>query len=132
MGVGTGSLRRTTDGGRSWQRIRPSDEAKRPNKWSEDVFLRASITPARAWLTGDDYTWQTDDGGMTWRRLFPNSSSSPYFADTNHGWMTVAVSDSSNQSYVTNDGGETWPPCGPALDDKTPHPNGKAYFLSPS
>lgn len=127
-----GSPRRTTDGGRSWQRIRPSDEAKRPYKWSEGLYLRvSSITPNRAWLTGDDYTWQTDDGGTTWRRLFPQASSPPYFADTNHGWMIVATSDSSNQSYVTKDGGQTWYPCGPALGDEMQTPAGRAYFLSP-
>jgi photosystem II stability/assembly factor-like uncharacterized protein len=121
-------LWRTTDGGNIWQRMR------RGNKEAAiigDIFRVYFITPSRGWLMTGDGTWQTEDGGSMWRRIFPYDSNGPQFADAQNGWMNVSVTESSQQSYVTQDGGQTWHACGRRHGYNTQQPGRHAYFLKP-
>lgn len=123
-------VKRTTDGGRTWQLMRPSTE-------DESVFGRMGgiyvmpnfITPARGWLDGLRGLWQTEDGGSTWQQVFAEHTGRPHFADEQHGWIAT-YTERYQQRYVTEDGGRTWQPCGPrhSLNRQTPH---SAFFLTP-
>jgi photosystem II stability/assembly factor-like uncharacterized protein len=121
-------LWRTSDGGRTWQRMRRGSNEK---AILGDIFRVNFITPSRGWLMTGDGTWQTEDGGSMWRRIFPNDSDGPQFADARHGWMNVSVTESSQQSYVTQDGGQNWHPCGRRHGYNTQQPGRHAYFLTP-
>lgn len=126
--LGFSDLRRTVDGGRTWQRLRPPREPV-PVDISE-MYKASFVTPKRGWLKTNSGTWQTDDGGLTWRRIFAGSAI-PQFADERHGWMSLYnESDETAQSYVTENGGQAWRPCGFKLswDEQVPR---NVYFLTP-
>lgn len=128
---GTGNPLRSTDGGRNWEELKPSGTPA--ESWSINVYLRpVFVSPTRGWLIGDRQTWQTDDGGLTWRIIFRFPATVPHFADDRHGWMSVAVQNSGEQSHTSNDGGKTWEPCGPFRRYKEGLTLGNAaYFLNP-
>lgn len=121
-------LWRTSDGGPAWQRMRRGSNEK---AILGDIFRVYFITPSRGWLMTGDGTWQTEDGGSMWRRIFPYDSDGPQFADARHGWMNVSVTESSQQSHVTQDSGQTWHPCGRRHGYNTQQPGRHAYFLTP-
>jgi len=128
--VGFKDIRRTVDGGRTWQRMRPAAEYESAFKWLLYMPVSVSfITPTLGWLTGNDVTWQSDDGGGTWRQIFSGSSSGLYFADAQHGWRQIYYNKTGYQSYVTRDGGATWQLCG-AVRSKGQIPD-TAYFITP-
>ena len=109
-----GTVLRTTDGGRSWQRrVVPEAAAldfRDIDATSADVAHVMSIGPGEA-----SRIYQTTDGGATWMRRFTNAEPTAFFdavtfADAAHG---VAVSDSVDGHFVvrlTNNGGGTWTP----------------------
>src|SRR6266850_2212426 len=124
-------LKRTKDGAQHWEEMTPvpEDEALFGNVGQQ--YLRPFfLTPMRGWLIAGEGTWQTDDGGSTWQLLFPRGSDLPAFADERHGWIDVVASETTDQSYITNDAGETWRPCGAQRDDSRQMPAGVAYFLT--
>jgi len=122
-------LARTTDGGRIWLQLRPATQTN-PLGWLQDYGWHMTfISPSRGWLGGNDSTWKTEDGGLTWRRLFSASFDDLQFGDEQHGWMNIA-DKSGQQSYVTDDGGETWRLCGPKRDYSRHVPVQPSYFLS--
>jgi photosystem II stability/assembly factor-like uncharacterized protein len=90
----------------------------------------AYFVAQHGWLKAFSGTWQTSDGGLTWRRIFKDRYDGLYFADSQHGWMNLR-SDSAQQSYLTDDGGETWKPCGSLRQDNGQQPGRNVYFLSP-
>lgn len=120
-----GTVLRTTDGGRTWQR-RPvaGGEAldfRDIDATSADVAHVLSIGPGEA-----SRIFATSDGGTTWSERFRNADPDAFFdalafADAAHG---VAVSDSVGGRFIlrrTADGGRSWiaePATGlpPALD----------------
>lgn len=128
--VSFNDIRRTVDGGRTWQRVRPAAEFESAFKWLSYMPVSVSfITSTRGWLTGSGGTWQTDDGGATWRQIFSDNSSGLYFADAQNGWRQIYYDESGYQSYVTRDGGATWQPCG-AVRKRGQIPD-TAYFITP-
>lgn len=128
----TGDLLRTIDGGQTWQRMRLFTEDESSFGRPRDMFVRSIfITTTRGWLMANSGTWQTDDGGLTWRRLFTGLFDGLQFADNQHGWMNLADSESGQQSYVTEDGGQKWMPCGPKQDYRKHVPARNSYFLTP-
>ena len=122
-------VKRTTDGGRTWQLMRPSTEDEAIfGKLGGIYVFPAFITRARGWLTAREGLWQTEDGGLTWQQIFKKQTGSPHFADEQHGWLAVYGEDD-QQSYVTKDGGQSWKPCGPKQrrDQQTPE---TPFFLT--
>jgi len=107
-----GTVLRTTDGGRTWQR-RPVPGAETLDFRDIDAASAAvahvlSIGPGEA-----SRIYGTTDGGATWTERFRNTEADAFFdamafADVVHG---VAVSDSVGGRFVvrrTADGGRTW------------------------
>lgn len=127
---GMGNPLRSSDLGRSWEEMKPSETAT--EKWTTGVYLRpVFVSATRGWLIGDRHTWQTEDGGLTWRRIFRYAANVPHFADDRYGWMSVAVQDSGEQSYTSDNGGETWVPCSSVRSYKNGHTiSNAAYFLN--
>lgn len=124
-----GDVKRTVDGGASWQMMRPTPEDEKFFGVMRATYVRPYfITPLRGWLKAGSGTWQTEDGGVTWRRIFKEGST-PQFADEHNGWIDVFVTESSEQSFITHDGGETWLPCGPPRS-KDLHLPGRSYLLT--
>lgn len=123
-------LKRTTDGGQTWQQMRPSLEDESAFGKMGYTYVRPYfVTPERGWLKAASGIWQTEDGGTTWRRIF-SEGFAPEFADAQHGWVNIFISDSSEQSYLTQDGGLTWRPCGSVRKNDRQLP-GRTYFLTP-
>jgi photosystem II stability/assembly factor-like uncharacterized protein len=123
-------VKRTTDGGRTWQLMRPSTESESVfGKMGSKYVTPSFITITRGWLNASNGTWQTEDGGTTWRQIFTEYTGNPHFADEQHGWIAT-YTEKYQQSYVTNDGGRSWQPCGSKrrLNKQTPH---NAFFLTP-
>jgi photosystem II stability/assembly factor-like uncharacterized protein len=109
-----GTVLRTTDGGRTWQ--------KRPVPGADELDFRdVDATSATTALilsigSGDaSRIYQTEDGGATWTERFRNADPKAFFdavalADTHHA---VAFSDAVDGQFVirqTADGGRTWTP----------------------
>src|SRR5260221_9434721 len=122
-------VKRTTDGGRTWQLMRPSTESEPVFGKMGGIYVMPSfITPTRGWLNASKGTWQTEDGGLTWRQVFTDRTGNPHFADKQYGWIAT-YAEKYQESYVTKDGGQTWQPCGARrkLNQQTP---GDAFFLT--
>ena len=124
-------LKRTTDGGVTWQKLRPSPESETVfGKMGSTYVKPYFLTPTRGWLDASTGIWQTEDGGLTWRQIF-SEGSPPRFADSQNGWLRVFLSETTEQSYVTRDGGRSWQRCGPVLKLSRQHPNSNVFFLKP-
>lgn len=109
---GSDALRRTVDGGKTWQKLRlhPEDEIKFGDL--SGMYIRVYfVTPTRGWLLADSGIWQTEDGGETWRRIFTELASDVQFSDLKNGWLHLSDQDW-QQSYLTCDGGQSWQACG--------------------
>jgi photosystem II stability/assembly factor-like uncharacterized protein len=125
-------VKRTVDGGRTWQLVRPSDEDESVfGRRGDSYVLPSFITPTRGWLMAGSGTWQTADGGLTWQQIFPLQSSRPQFADGQHGWINVVMAGSRTRNHITADGGQTWQSCNKDLSDKGTTFTNNAYFLTP-
>lgn len=125
-----GDLKRTTDGGLTWQTMRPSDEDEPKFGRIGDTYVRPYfVTPTHGWLSAAKGVWRTEDGGETWHRALAEDSTSPRFTSESHGWVALYTKNF-QQSYVTKDGGETWQPCGPKRSLNQQLPN-NAFFLTP-
>lgn len=107
-----GTVLRTTDGGRTWTRLRvPNADAldfRDVDATSATTAHVLSIGPGEA-----SRIYQTTDGGTTWTPRFRNMEPDAFFdamtfADQDRG---VAISDSVGERFVireTSDGGRTW------------------------
>jgi photosystem II stability/assembly factor-like uncharacterized protein len=125
-----GQLLKTTDSGKTWQTfsLSPTHEAVF-GRLSEMTSSGEFITASRGWLDTVSGTWQTEDGGATWHRIFSDRAIGPVFINEKLGWLGLASEDG-QQSYVTDDQGETWEPCGPKVEREKHTPYDKPYFLS--
>jgi photosystem II stability/assembly factor-like uncharacterized protein len=107
-----GTVLRTTDGGRTWQRRDVPDAAnldfRDVDALDAATAVLLSIGPGEA-----SRIYRTDDGGATWREPFRNHDPEAFydavaFGDATHG---AAVSDAVGGRFVirlTADGGRTW------------------------
>jgi photosystem II stability/assembly factor-like uncharacterized protein len=123
-------VKRTSDGGRTWQLMRPSTEDESVfGKMGGTYVMPSFITPTRGWLNASKGIWQTEDGGSTWRQIFSEDTGDPHFADEQHGWIAI-YKDKYQESYVTKDRGSTWQPCGAKrrLNQQTLN---QVFFLTP-
>lgn len=116
-----GTVLRTTDSGRTWQR-RPVAGAEALDFRDVDA-LSATTAVILSIGPGDaSRIYRTTDGGATWTERFRNADPKAFFdamtfADAEHG---AAVSDSVAGRFVfrlTSDGGRTWTP---VADDRLP------------
>lgn len=132
IGMTSGYLLRTVDGGKTWEALHPISQDVARFGRMQDMYVRSFfISGTRGWLMANSGTWQTEDGGLTWRRILADGFDDIQFMDLRHGWMGVGIDvDNHQQSYVTADGGENWKPCGtPRV--YTDHVPTRAYFLTP-
>jgi photosystem II stability/assembly factor-like uncharacterized protein len=60
LGLPSGALLRTVDGGKTWTQVLHTDEPLR------DL---AFVDPAHGWALGATSVWATVDGGATWRKV---------------------------------------------------------------
>jgi photosystem II stability/assembly factor-like uncharacterized protein len=103
---------RTTDGGRTWQRLAvPGADAL---DFRDVDALSATTAVVLSIGSGDaSRIYRTEDGGATWEERFRNADPNAFFdavafGDVQHG---VAFSDSVDGRFIlrtTADGGRTW------------------------
>lgn len=95
-----GSVERTTDGGKTWQRIYTRDPA------SSDVFGSIYFVDDMTGYSGGDYLAKTTDGGFTWEKIdWPfYEIIAIYFENEDHGFVVSR----GGSVYETNNGGQTF------------------------
>jgi photosystem II stability/assembly factor-like uncharacterized protein len=107
-----GTILRTTDGGRSWQRVDPPGTAELQFRDIEAFDERHAV----ALTIGEgeqSRVYRTADGGRTWAETFRNTDPAAFydclaFTDRRHG---LALSDPVGGTFrilATADGGRTW------------------------
>jgi photosystem II stability/assembly factor-like uncharacterized protein len=95
----TGKVKRTTDGGNSWQTSSPT-----PSYYRAIDF----VNPMKGWIVGTAGMIQhTADGGLTWQDQSTQTGTlyGVSFADEEHG---VAVGGTSKTLLRTENGGKDW------------------------
>ena len=102
-------LRRTRDGGDTWQDIAMPEEM---------VLKKFSfVNPQTGYATGErrKYLFKTTNGGDNWELIFENTDFGDleiynlFFADEDHGWMVTMSRDTDTGEILrTDDGGRTW------------------------
>ncbi|MGQ0842171.1 WD40/YVTN/BNR-like repeat-containing protein [Actinokineospora sp.] len=107
-----GTVLRTVDGGRSWQRSSPPDtatlELRDIEAFDADTAVAMSIGP------GDQSRiFRTDDGGTTWAETFRNAEPTAFydclaFFDRRHGLALSDPVDGKFRVLSTDDGGRSW------------------------
>jgi photosystem II stability/assembly factor-like uncharacterized protein len=128
VGSKLGTLMRSIDGGKSWQKLglHSGDEIKFGKMFGMHLQIYF-VTSARGWLCADSGTWQTEDGGETWRQVFTGLISGMHFSELENGWLNL-VGEAWQQSYVTRDGGQSWQVYGGRRGLNDPSPT-SAYFF---
>ena len=106
----TGILRRSFDGGKSWETISPSGESTA----SEGSMFRAVAgTGSEVWVGGAaGMLYHSADSGNHWNRVTPSDGSvgltgeivSIEFSDPQHG----RISTSNSELWVTSDSAQSW------------------------
>ena len=100
IGLMSGAVLRTTDGGQSWQAVSKTDEILAATKF---------VSPTRGWVAGYAGRIQrTDDGGLTWQVQRAEHEgevlNSIFFLDADRGW----AAGGSGLLLSTADGGDNW------------------------
>lgn len=112
-----GTVLRTIDGGRTWQR-RPVPGADTLDFRDIDAFSATTAVVLSIGNGESSRIYRTTDGGTTWEERFRNTDPKAFFdavafGDGTHG---AAVSDSVDGRFVmrvSSDGGRTWVPLPP-------------------
>ena len=86
----SGSILKTTDGGKNWLTIRKGGVTGNQKKGFKAIWFSS---PARGWLVGDQgIFWRTDDGGDTWKQVAEAPRDADYtdvFILNGKGWATA-------------------------------------------
>ena len=108
-----GGVWRTTDGGKTWQDVRP--DAEKPLAFRDVEADSAQVAQVLAiGPRGQSRIYKTVDGGKSWKRTFKNAEADAFydclamFPDGLHG---VAMSDPVDGKFrviTTKDAGDTW------------------------
>ena len=107
-----GTVIRTADGGRTWQRLTVPDSAKLDFRDIDAIDERTAVVLSIG-AGGASRIYRTSDAGATWELQFANTDPDAFF-DAMAFWDAdrgVAFSDSVNGRFVitvTRDGGRTW------------------------
>lgn len=110
-----GTVLRTTDGGRTWQR---RDVPASESLDFRDIHAFDANT-AIAMNAGEPaYIYKTADGGTTWAQRYVNTTKGVFldgmaFWDRNHGLAFGDPMDGRVLILTTGDGGNTWTPVAP-------------------
>jgi photosystem II stability/assembly factor-like uncharacterized protein len=107
-----GTILRTTNGGRSWQRVDPPGVAALQFRDIEafDAYHAVALTIG----TGEDSRiYTTADGGRSWTETFRNAEPTAFydcmtFLDRRHGLALSDPVDGKFRILATRDGGRTW------------------------
>ena len=107
--MGDGGFR-TTDGGKSWQRL--SFPGNGDIDAQEPFSTVDFVTASQGWVAGAGGVEATTDGGRDWSAQLETASPvvELSFADVDHGWALT-----SDQLFSTSDGGQRWSVL-PAID----------------
>jgi hypothetical protein len=101
--INDGVLRRSTDGGVSWQNVVSADHP----------LLCYAPRDQEVWTGGQaGALFHSSNGGITWVQVQPSINGKSLSADITHialnGPLEVVVSTSNNETWSTTDGGQTW------------------------
>ncbi len=100
-----GTIRRTTDGGRSWR----NPQGSLPAFTKQFDFNSVAMRGSHAWIVGSPGTlvFHTADDGASWE-AFPTDRATPLtdiaFLDEQRGWAVGSL----GSILATRDGGQTW------------------------
>ncbi|SDC58878.1 WD40/YVTN/BNR-like repeat-containing protein [Actinokineospora iranica] len=109
-----GTVLRTVDGGKSWQRSSPPEtaalELRDIEAFDADSAVALSIGPGE-----QSRIFRTDDGGATWVETFRNTEATAFydclaFFDRKHGLALSDPVDGRFRVLTTDDGGRSWSP----------------------
>ncbi len=101
--INDGILRRSTDGGVSWQDVVSADH----------LLLCYAPRDREVWTGGQAGTlFHSSNGGIIWVQVHPSLNGNSLSADITHiefnGPVEVVLSTSNNETWSTADGGKTW------------------------
>ncbi|MDX1911758.1 MAG: hypothetical protein SFV22_09755 [Saprospiraceae bacterium] len=86
----SGTLLKTTDGGRNWKKIRQGGSVGQKRKGFRSLWF---VDPGRGWVVGENgIFWETRDGGATWQTVAdvpPDADFTHVFVLGKKGWVTV-------------------------------------------
>jgi photosystem II stability/assembly factor-like uncharacterized protein len=112
LGSDSGTVVRTTDGGRAWADVSPSDTAglhvRAINAWDARHAVAMTAGPGRA-----SRVYLTSNGGGSWVMTFQAQNPSAFFddmafADAQHGLIVGDPIDGKFHVLRTSDGGAHW------------------------
>lgn len=124
-----GTVLRTVDGGRHWQRMRVADADALDFRDVEGFTADSAVILGTG--TGEaSRVYRTDDGGKTWQLTLQNHDPRAFFNcmrfDGERGWMLGDPIDGRFQVYATEDGGRAWR----LLPDGPPAETGEAAYAA--
>ncbi len=107
-----GTVLRTVDGGRSWQRVDPPGTQELQFRDIE-AFDRDHAVALSIGEGEQSRVYATDDGGATWTETFRNDDPRAFydcmtFLDRRHGLALSDPVDGRFRILATDDGGRTW------------------------
>ncbi len=124
-----GTVLRTRDGGRHWERVAVAGAGELDFRdieaFDADTAVVLAIGPGEA-----SRVYRTDDGGATWRLALQNADPRAFFDcmvfDGPRGWLLGDPVESRFQVYASSNGGRDW-----ALLPEGPHAvDGEAAFAA--
>lgn len=112
---------RTTNGGNTWTEVSRSAVTAPYIAYTDVQFLNPSVGLISGYEVSnilmnfgfDEFVMKTIDGGQTWKRFsIPTGLDfrkiDLHFTDSNHGYVHLRRTQSNDEIYFTDDGGETW------------------------
>jgi photosystem II stability/assembly factor-like uncharacterized protein len=96
-----GNVLRTTDGGQAWSRVAT------PSSTTPAAAMVFPISTPSVGIAASDGIFRTTNGGTSWTNVDPNAFDVTAVSTTGPGDF-LAVSQFSDQAYVSNNDGQTW------------------------
>ena len=101
-----GEVYRTTDAGRTWQKISQLINQQSLFYTPQQIQF---VDETHGWISETYSIWRTEDGGLNWDLCFtskrggPSQPGSASFIDARNGWVCA-----DKELYHSDDGGKTW------------------------
>ena len=105
-----GRLWRTTDGGKTWQKLTDFDQTQPDFRLTSPSQLHF-VDRQHGWLLASLYgVWRTEDGGMRWQKVFRtiDRKEVEQVRQGTFSGINGAMIVTTHGIYVTVDGGKTW------------------------